>query len=351
MMTAHTPVPGSAPGGTPTDRGLLSRARLPYLGLALGIVLALLSLRATTSGIGSPSWRALRDAVTLSSSVLLESFPFVVVGIAISVLVRVWVSSALFDRLIPSNRALRRIVMSLVGTFLPVCECGNVPLARGFLSRGMSVGDVVAFTLAAPLLNPVTIITTYQAFGTENGILWGRVLGGFIIAQIAAILVTWRIRPEALLAPRFAQACQTQGAENADGDRIGRSLAIFARESATLLPALVLGSMLAGLIQVGVRRDVLTALGHDPVLSVLAILALAFIVSICSSVDAFFALALASVFLPGALTAFLVFGAMVDIKMIALLRTTLSGRAVARIVAVVTLCCVILGLGVNYGVA
>lgn len=336
---------------TPGLAAQSQRPRLTYLLAALGIVLALAVLRIATSGIGALPWQALRDAVTLSSSVLLESFPFVVVGIAISVLVRVWVSSALFERVIPTNRVLRRIMMSLVGTFLPVCECGNVPLARGFLSRGMSVGDVVAFTLAAPLLNPVTIITTYQAFGTDNGILWGRILGGFVIAQIAALIVTWRIREAALLAPRFAQACQTQGPENADGDRIGRSLAIFARESATLLPALVLGSMVAGLIQVGVRRDVLTTVGMDPVLSVLAIVALAFIVSICSSVDAFFALALASVFLPGALTAFLVFGAMVDIKMIALLRTTLSGRAVARIVAVVTLCCVILGVGVNYCVA
>lgn len=341
----------TAPSAAPTTldrRAFPSRARLPFLGLALGIILALLAVRLLTSSVGALPWQALRDAVTLSSSVLLESFPFVVVGIAISVLVRVWVSSALFERVIPENRVLRRIMMSLVGTFLPVCECGNVPLARGFLSRGMSVGDVVAFTLAAPLLNPVTIITTYQAFGTDNGILWGRVLGGFIIAQIAAVIVTWRIRGGDLLAPRFAYTCQTQGEENSDGDRIGRSLTIFARESATLLPALVLGSMVAGLIQVGVRRDVLTTVGMDSVLSVLAIVALAFIVSICSSVDAFFALALASVFLPGALTAFLVFGAMVDIKMVALLRTTLSGRAVARIVAVVTLCCVILGVGVNY---
>jgi uncharacterized membrane protein YraQ (UPF0718 family) len=46
---------------------------------------------------------------------------------------------------------------------LPVCECGNVPLARGLVVRGIAVPDAITFLLAAPILNPITIVVTYQA--------------------------------------------------------------------------------------------------------------------------------------------------------------------------------------------
>lgn len=42
----------------------------------------------------------------------------------------------------------------------------------------------MTFLLAAPIINPITIITTYQAFGFDDGILVGRILGGLAIANI-----------------------------------------------------------------------------------------------------------------------------------------------------------------------
>ncbi|HWL01426.1 MAG TPA: permease, partial [Microbacteriaceae bacterium] len=68
---------------------------------------------------------------------------------------------------------------------------------------------------------------------------------------------------------------------------------------------------------------------------------------ICSNVDAFFMLAFGSVFLPGGIVAFLTFGAMVDIKMVALMRTTFRTATIVQITAIVGLCSLVLGLGVN----
>ena len=114
-----------------------------------------------------------------------------------------------------------------------------------------------------------------------------------------------------------------------------------------MLPALFIGSAIAGLIQVGVSRDVLITLGSNPVWSVLALMGLAFVIAICSNVDAFFILSFGSTFMPGAIVAFLVFGAMVDVKMLALLRTTFTTATLARLTAVVGLAALTLGLAVN----
>lgn len=315
---------------------------------ALGVLAALLGLRVATGSLPVDTLpNAVRDLITLSVSVLIESLPFVFLGVLLSVLVQVWVPSSVFDRLLPGVPVLRRAVMSLLGVLLPVCECGNVPLARGLIIRGLTVPETMTFLLAAPILNPVTIITTYQAFGWDHGILVGRIVGGFVIANLVGWLFSRHPRPTELLTPRFEASCRAHRDQPARGDRMRRSALGFAEESTAMLPALVLGSFVAGLIQVGVPREVLGALGANPVWSVLALMALAFVIAICSNVDAFFILSFGSTFMPGAIVAFLVFGAMIDIKMLALLRTTFTTATLARMTAVVALATLVLGFGVN----
>jgi uncharacterized membrane protein YraQ (UPF0718 family) len=106
---------------------------------------------------------------------------------------------------------------------------------------------------------------------------------------------------------------------------------------------------MAGLIQVAVSREVLVALGSNPVWSVLALMLLAFVVAICSNVDAFFILSFGATFMPGGIVAFLVFGPMIDVKMLALMRTTFTAKTLLQLSLLVALCAAVLGLGVNYG--
>lgn len=344
-MSRETLVRPAAPAGR----------RFAVRGLVIGAVVALglLALR-FVSAAWSPEALPdrLRDFVTLSISVVIESLPFVFLGILISIVVRFWVPDRVIHRIMPKNPALRRVTISLVGVLLPVCECGNVPLARGFMMKGFSVPEAMTFLLAAPILNPVTIVTTYQAFGWDDGILIGRIAGGFVIANLVGWLFSRHPRPELLLTPRFEAACRMgdehdHGASGGQRARLRRAVVAFAEETSAMLPALVVGSAIAGAIQVGVSREVLTVLGSNPIWSVLALMILAFVIAICSNVDAFFILAFGQTFLPGAVVAFLTFGAMVDVKMVTLMRTTFTTAALVRLVAVVALASLALGFGVN----
>jgi uncharacterized membrane protein YraQ (UPF0718 family) len=91
---------------------------------------------------------------------------------------------------------------------------------------------------------------------------------------------------------------------------------------------LVIGSAIAAIVQVGVPREIIIGLGQGPVSSIVAMMILAAVVSICSTVDAFFALSFASTFTSGSLLAFLVFGPMIDLKSIGLMLTIFKQRAV-----------------------
>lgn len=328
--------------------GSRSKWRAKNGAVVAGAVLAAAILaRALFSSARVPVPPLMRDAATLAISVFVESLPFVILGILLSVVVQFWVPPLLLERVLPRRPAARRAALSLFGVVLPVCECGNVPLARGLMQRGFTPAESLTFLLAAPILNPVTILTTYHAFGWDSGILAARVIGGFAISNLVGWWISGHPRPQDLLTPGFQTSCAHERDGTNGASRWGRSAAAVRAEFATLMPALAIGSAIAGVIQVGAFRGALVALGSHPLWSVLALLALAFVVSICSNVDAFFVLSLSGSFLPGSVVAFLLLGAMLDLKMVALLRTTFRMHVIVSLVVVIAGCSAAIGWGLN----
>lgn len=315
--------------------------------IGVGVLLLLLSIRVLAPAeTGEALGDGVRDGITLAISVVIESLPFVFLGIVLSIAVQLLLPADFLVRRLPATPWLRRATLSLLGVLLPVCECGNMPLARGLMLRGLSVGESMTFLLAAPILNPVTIIVTYQAFGWEDGILAWRIAGGFLIANLVGWMLSRHPDPQRMLTPGFQAACAHD--HDHDGDpKPRRAVRMFVDETSAMLPALFVGSAIAGAIQIAVSRDVLVSLGQDAIWSVFALMLLAFVISICSNVDAFFILAFGSTFLPGAIIAFLLFGPMIDIKMLALMRTTFTARTLVQVSLVVALAAAAVGLGVN----
>ncbi len=318
------------------------------VGLGVLVVGVLVVVALLSPGPSLPT--RVQDGLTLSISVLIESLPFVILGVLLSIVVQVWVPPGVIERWMPRAPWARRAVLSLLGMLIPVCECGNVPFARGLMMRGLGVAETLTFLIAAPIVNPIVIITTHQAFGFDDGILIARLLGGYAVANLIGWLYSRHPDPDGLLTERFRASCEVSLETAAHGGGSGkgqRSLAQFVVELRAVMPALVIGSALAGAVQVLVPRSALLAIGSNPALSIVAMIALAMIVSICSNVDAFFALSFASTFTPGSIVAFLLVGPLVDVKMLALLRTTFRTKVLATLVVIVVLFAVAVGSVVN----
>ena len=311
------------------------------------VVAALVALALVSPGPALPT--RLQDGLTLSISVLIESMPFVVLGVLLSIVVQVWVPPGAIERWLPRRAWARRMALSLLGMLVPVCECGNVPFARGLMMRGFTVPETLTFLIAAPIVNPIVIITTHQAFGFDDGILIARLVGGFAVANLIGWLYSRHPDPDGLVTERFAASCELANDPDATRglDRGRRSLAQFVVELRAVMPALSIGSALAGAVQVLVPRSALLAIGSNPALSIVAMILLAMIVSICSNVDSFFALSFASTFTPGSIVAFLLVGPLVDVKMLALLRTTFRSKVLVGLVVIVVLFAVAVGSVVN----
>jgi uncharacterized membrane protein YraQ (UPF0718 family) len=119
------------------------------------------------------------------------------------------------------------------------------------------------------------------------------------------------------------------------------------REFLSLALMLVLGCLVATLVQLWVPRSWLLAVGGAPTLSILALMLLALVVSVCSSVDAFLALSFAAQVTPGALLAFLLLGPVIDLKLLGLLSLLFRPRGLLLTTGGTALLVLLIGQWVN----
>src|SRR3954447_4398941 len=124
------------------------------------------------------------------SSLLIEAVPFVLIGALASAAIEVFVPSSAFEKLTKLPKALQLPAAGVAGVAFPVCECGSVPVARRLAAKGLMPSAAVTFMLAAPVVNPVVIASTFVAY-RGRGPLWTMVIGRFSLGLLTAIIVGW----------------------------------------------------------------------------------------------------------------------------------------------------------------
>ncbi|MFM7696388.1 MAG: permease [Vulcanococcus sp.] len=312
----------------------------------------------------------LATAWAIFQGLLLEALPFLLIGVLIAGLAR-WLSpGGRWLRRLPQHTLLGPLVGAGLGFALPACECGNVPVARRLLADGAPLGTALGFLFAAPVLNPIVLASTWAAFPHQPWLLVARPLGALLLAlALAAVLQQLPegelLEPALLEERRLGQPLAVVGLLERRSGLVGAEpaqprpspgaprpswatvLDHSSREFLDLASLLVLGCAIAALVQTLLPRAWLLAVGSSPTLSVLSLMLLAVVVSVCSSVDAFLALGFAAQITPGALLAFLVLGPVVDLKLLGLFGVVLRPRAIALTAATAAVAVLLLGQWVN----
>ena len=268
------------------------------------------------------------------TSLLVEAIPFVLLGAVVSALIEVSVPPRFFERAATLPAGLQLPAAALAGLAFPVCECGSVPVARRLVAKGLSPAAAVAFMLSAPVLNPVVVASTVVAYSGRDSfwpIVAGRVGLGMIVAMSVGWVVGWRSGAE-LLASRSSEAVTSETAHETDHGKVAGFFEHLASDFMFMGRFLVLGAAVAAALQTFVPQSAFGSLTDIPVVSLVAMMGLAFVLSLCSESDAFVAASFVQ-FGVGAQLAFLVFGPMVDTKLSVLYSGTFN-RAFFRTVLI-----------------
>lgn len=327
----------------------------------------------------------LHNAFTLFLSLLVEAIPFLLLGVLLSSSLLLLVDETKLIERLPANPILGAIFGSCIGFLFPVCECGNVPVARRLLLKGVSPTVAIAFLLAAPTINPVVIWSTWVAFNGQPQIVVLRIIFSLAIAIIVGCLFGLAGDVNDLLQPKLVRRWQFLNAKNQQSAKVAVSPLLLSGTyllgqdnlqafDTTLTPQkplaqtkekvldskvfksakwqqflnnvsqelqelggmLIVGSAIAACFQVFVPREVIFSLGQDNITSILAMMLLAAVVSICSTVDSFFALSFVSSFTSGSILAFLVFGPTIDIKAIGLMLSIFKPKIIIYLMLIIS---------------
>lgn len=303
-----------------------------------------------------------QNYVTVFLGIFIEAAPFLLLGALVSGLIAVFVTADDIARFVPRNKALATVMGALLGMVFPVCECGVVPVVRRLYQKGFPVSAGVAFLLGGPVLNPIVIASTWAAFGA-GPIFWSRIGFTFLIA--AGVGLVFLAQPNVIRVLRPARLAPLVGGAQPDldlipasgiqietfGRKLQRAFAAAADEFFDMGRYLIAGALIAAALQTFVPQSALTAIGSGPATSVLALSALAFVLSVCSTVDAFLALSFVNTFTAGAIVAFLVFGPMVDIKSSLMFLGVFRRRVVAYLILLPLLAGLAIGIFINLNLA
>ena len=277
---------------------------------------------------------------TVFLGIFIEAAPFLLLGTFASGFVEVFISRDDMAKIIPVGILPATIMGGLLGFAFPVCECGVVPLTRRLFRKGFPVSAGIAFLLAAPTINPIAMASTYAAYGFSTTLILRFALGLAIPVFIGLVFALGASPAQILLPRSYAQNTPVMmGASKDFSDlehldaiklpkkskpmeapkqnlrqQLTQATQIASNEFFEMARYLILGSILAALMQTFITQDDILSLGSNPVTSVIFMQVLAFVLSVCSTVDAFISLSFVNTFSTGSILGFLVFGPMADIK-------------------------------------
>ncbi|SMQ86970.1 hypothetical protein SAMN05444673_7059 [Bacillus sp. OV166] len=251
---------------------------------------------------------------TIFLSIILEAIPFILLGVFVSAIIQSFVSENAIRKILPRNAYLAVIPAGLLGVIFPICECAIIPVVRRLIKKGMPSHVGVVFMLSAPIINPVVYASTYFAFKSTPYIANARMLVGFISSIIIGLIIYRQFKGENILKTKEEGHHHEHHHHHPKGNKFLETLYHASDELFDTGKYLFIGAFLASLFQAFLDRNILLSIGTSTSLAPGVMMGFAYVLSVCSSADAFVASSFGSTFTEGALLAFLVFGPMIDIK-------------------------------------
>jgi uncharacterized membrane protein YraQ (UPF0718 family) len=105
--------------------------------------------------------------LTTLFNTLLESSPYIVLGFLIAGIIKFWVPENILQKQVGARTPVALLKSVSVGSILPLCSCGTIPLGIGLYRSGAAIGNIFAFMISTPILSPVLIALALSFLGVK----------------------------------------------------------------------------------------------------------------------------------------------------------------------------------------
>ena len=270
-----------------------------------------------------------------------EMSPYLLLGFLIAGILHVFVPRTFYNKYLSRDNKLSVLYAALLGIPLPLCSCGVIPTAVGLRKENASKGAVASFLIATPQTGIDSILATFSVLGLGFAII--RPVAALVTGVCGGLLVNRLVKEDTESRPS-ASSCRVE-----NGNKVWRVLryAYFDMIQDIGL-RLVIGLIVAALIQVVVPDEFFLHFGSNPLLQMLVILVVAVPMYICSTGSIPVAAALIMKGLsPGAALVMLMAGPAVNMASILVVRKALGKRFTVIYLLVIVGFSVLFGMLVN----
>ncbi|MBZ9688957.1 permease [Clostridium estertheticum] len=335
--------------------------------------------------------RVINDFSTIFLSIIFEGIPFILIGALASSIIQIFVSEEAIAKIIPKNKFVGVLIASLVGLVFPVCECAIVPITRRLIKKGVPLSIAVTFMLSVPIMNPVVLLSTHYAFMGMSYMVIARAMFGMIGAITIGVLIgilnkdspfkrqlvkkprvkphkegcdcgehnahsfknTNAIKHNHIPIYKNNGSCSCGHSHNTsnNSNKLIRNIEeIISHTSAELYDIgrfFIMGVFLSTCMQVFIPKELILSIGGGVLSSIIVMMVLAFVLSVCSETDAFIARSFLGQFTNGSIIGFLILGPMLDIKNTIMLCGSFKLSFVAKLIFLIVTICFILAVIAN----
>ena len=268
----------------------------------------------------------LKDISIIFMSIFFESLPFLLLGSIISSIIEVYVSNDFIRKIKFKSKILNSLLGVFMGFFLPACDCAVIPVSKRLLKKKVPLSTVISFTLSSPIINPVVLFSTFTAFRNVNmNIFYKRLIIGILISIVIGIIMEHIFKNKDVVIDSEDECdcldtCEidlgelTKYKKGKSKDKIKNALSHTVIDFFGVVKYLIVGALIASVFEVVIPRSVLIFFNSNIVISVIALMLFAYLLSLCSTSDSFVGKSLLSIFPEDAIVAYLVLGPMIDIK-------------------------------------
>lgn len=272
--------------------------------------------------ISSQYLTTLNKFYTVFISILIEGIPFILIGSFVSALIQIYVSKEFIIKVLPHNIFLSCIIAAFAGIIFPICDCGTIPIVKGFIRKKVPTAACITFLLSAPIVNPIAIVSTVYAFQDMKYVVIYRIFSGIIIAILIGLIIHFFTRDNPNILKNNTDPLSCECAICSDSYEDSKASIDILRniffhtidEFFNIGKFMIIGAFISSIFQTIVYFDSNLYFPNDNRTSLLIMILLAFLLSVCSTSDAFIAKGFLKLFSLNSVMGFLVVGPMLDIK-------------------------------------
>lgn len=263
-------------------------------------------------------------------SVLIQAIPFILIGAFVSAIIQVLVPTGwILNKMASKNTPLSFCIAAIGGIFVPICDCGLVPIITSLLKRNTPLPQTITFWLTSAAVNPIVVLSIVYAFPGQPKLVLIRIFAGLFIGLfIGVLLKIAKINTKDVL--RENVSITSVGADMISIRKEGTLgkldviIQVAKIEFFRVTKYVIIGGLLTALLQSLLSQTMRSLIATNFGIQLLIMIAAAILMSTCSTSNAFIGRSFSSYFSSMSVMSYIVLGPMLDFKNMLLLSSVLK---------------------------